>query len=264
MRLLRRLAALAGVVLAMILLGASRAAAGGPTSVLVVSPDSGQAASLYHTAARYQELAKHLGPGEAHGVRKRPLEIDGAVDEGGTWRRLTVTWLRHDVSVWRVDRVHLPKQGGPIWVSTQTEGQLVPAERWHLADEPAKLRALLDRLGVLGKAGAVGAAGVGGGGFPPDFVSRSEAEERESEAAVREDAEPEAASPGAAESGVAAPGRSGDRAGSADWWWPIPGLAAGALIGFAGVTLVRRGTARREPGHQDPGPPGPRRQLIDM
>ncbi|MBT2490012.1 hypothetical protein J7E96_16100 [Streptomyces sp. ISL-96] len=244
MRLLRRLAALAGVVLAMILLGASRAAAGGPTSVLVVSPDSGQAASLYHTAARYQELQKHLGPGEAHGVRERPLEIDGAVDEGGTWRRLTVTWLRHDVSVWRVDRVHLPKKAGPIWVSTQTEGQSVPAERWHLADEPAKLRVLLDRLGVLGKeAGAPGAAGVGGGDFPPDFVSGSEAE---------------AAEPGAAESGVAALGRPGDGAGSADWWWAIPGLAAGSLIGFAGVTLVRRGTARREPG-----PPGPRRQLID-
>lgn len=252
----------------MVLLGASPGVAGGPTSVLVVSPESGQAASLYHTAARYHELVKYLGSGEAHGVRERPLEIDGAVDEGGTWRRLTVTWLRHDVSVWRVDRVHLPKSGGPIWVSTQTDGPAVPAERWHLADNPVKLRGLLGALGVLGDTEGAAGPGTGGGNYPPDFVSRYEAEAL-AEAGDQGGEEPGKtlpgdAVPGRAGAGAGTPVRSGDGdAGSADWWWAIPGLAAGVLIGFAGVTLVRRGTARRDPGQWDPGPPGPRRQLID-
>lgn len=249
MRLLRRLAALAGVVLALILLGASQAVAGGPTSVLVVSPESGQSSSLYYTAARYRQLEKYLGSADVSGVARRPLEIDGAVEQGGAWRRITVSWLVHDVSVWRVDRVHLPKSNGaPIWVSTRTDGPAGPEERWHPADDPVKLRGLLGALGVLGDSEDTSAAGAGtggGGDYPPDFADRHEAEGPD------------------AESGAATPLRSGDSAGSAAWWWAIPGLAAGVLIGFTGVTLVRRGTARRDPGPQGPGRPRPRRQLID-
>ncbi|WP_141743768.1 hypothetical protein [Streptomyces agglomeratus] len=247
--MLRRLAALTGVVLATVLLGASQSVAGGPTSVLVVSPESGQADALYHTAARYRELEKYLGSEEVDGVRGRPLDIDGAVGEGGTWRRLTVTWLRHDVSVWRVDRVHLPRSAGPIWVSTRTDGSAAPAERWHLADDPAKLRRLLSALGVLGDrkgGGAASESGPGGGSdYPPDLVSSY------------------GAAPAGSDAGTPVPAGGGDNPGSADWWWPIPGLAAGTVVGFAGITLIRRGTARQNAGPRDPGPPGPRRQLID-
>lgn len=63
-----------------------------------------------------------------------------------------MTWLIHDVQVWRVDRVYLGAEGEP-WISTQTvtnesgviwDNPIV----WHTTTRGKELAALLDRLGV--------------------------------------------------------------------------------------------------------------------
>src|SRR5687767_15865093 len=89
------------------------ASAGGPTSVLVVEPDTRAAASLYYTDAEYQALAGLVGAASESG-------IVGEVDRSGGAHEfrsgITMTWLLHDVAVWRVDRVYLTAKGGP-WIS---------------------------------------------------------------------------------------------------------------------------------------------------
>lgn len=75
MRTLRRPAALAVALTAAIaamLLSASGASAGGPTSVLVVSPESGQSASLYFSDKKYGPLESLLGEPDQGEGRSRP------------------------------------------------------------------------------------------------------------------------------------------------------------------------------------------------
>ncbi|HET6858601.1 MAG TPA: hypothetical protein VFH94_16115 [Streptomyces sp.] len=252
MRPLRRLAAVCGASLVTALLCAPQAAADDPSSLLLTSPVSGEAHALHRSNSAYAELAKHLGGAEPRGVEKRPPVVDEPAGEGGTWRRITVTWLEHDVSVRRVDRVHVARPGEPIWVSTVTDSGSAPKERWHLADAPAALRDLLGRLGVLGGAkGDPADTGnyVGQADHPPDFVS------------------PGVSGPAAAAPGDPAPVPSPSAAtasaagsdGGTGAWWAAPGLAAGILAGAAGAALFRRRTDRR-----DAGPPEPRGRLIDL
>jgi hypothetical protein len=65
---------------------------------------------------------------------------------------VTLTWLIHDVQVWKVDQVHLGGKGAP-WVETRTvldEGSVWDVSAsWHRANP--KLRNLLDE--VLSDAG---------------------------------------------------------------------------------------------------------------
>ncbi|MGH8892467.1 MAG: hypothetical protein ACRDWY_04050 [Actinomycetes bacterium] len=130
-------------------LAATPAAAGGPTSALLVAPDTGATASLHTSDADYQTLAGLVGAFEASG-------LSGTVDKSGRGHEagagVTVTWLIHDVQVWRVDRVYLDAEGGP-WIATQTtldeSGTIwdTPAV-WHTATDGKLLASLLDRLGV--------------------------------------------------------------------------------------------------------------------
>ena len=152
------------------LLVAGPASAGGPTSVLLVVPGSGRTASLYTGAADYEALAALVGAFDSPGVA-------GASDPSGTSHDLgtgvTLTWLIHDVQVWRVDRVYLDAKGGP-WISTQSDISVsgtiwdIPPV-WHTAARGKELEALLDRLGVRpdprgdGNAAVSGGSTVGGG-----------------------------------------------------------------------------------------------------
>jgi hypothetical protein len=79
------------------LLPAGPALAGGPTSVLLVAP-SGATASLYVTHSEYGQLQRALGenPAPEAGAPGGGLAPSGA--------RFTITWLIHDVAVWRVDQ----------------------------------------------------------------------------------------------------------------------------------------------------------------
>ncbi|WP_329035260.1 hypothetical protein OIE71_21220 [Streptomyces sp. NBC_01725] len=228
----RRLAALVTVT-ALTWVFAPSAVAGGPTSVLITSPESAETASLYNSDAEYEALSKQLG-GEGMGAlpegrKKRPGSLDSAMGS----RQINVTWMVHDVQPWRLDRVYPSADTSEIWIHTSTDLRGTETGVWHRAEEPAALRALLKRIGVMGEKTARGA----GAALPP----AGETEE-------------------ASERDEAAGAPSG---GTDGWWWAIPALGAGVVLG-----LVLRPLAGRlpRPPHRRGGRPetGPRGQLLDV
>jgi hypothetical protein len=147
---------------------AGPAQAGGSTSVLLVVPGSGQTASLYYTDADYTTLARLVG---AFGDTAAPGRVDrsGASHEFGA--AVNVTWLIHDVTVWRVDRIYLGADHGP-WIATQTDvsgsGNIWDSPVvWHTASGGPRLASLVNKLGVRPSSLATGTPAVGGGGLAP-------------------------------------------------------------------------------------------------
>ncbi|WP_237536726.1 hypothetical protein [Streptomyces sp. SID5785] len=215
--------------LALVLWGAAQASAGGPTSVLVVSPESQESASLYFSDERYERLARLVGePGEGKKEIPPGLEV-------GSGRQLNVTWLRHDISPWRVDRVYPDTPGSKeVWIHTSTDMETLNGV-WHTAQHPAELRSLLHKLGVMGKAKSGGAGAV----FPAPDRSQD-----------RSTTQPQATPSGTAPAAV------GSTPGSSGWWWVVPGLLAGAALALlarpAAVGLPRKISAVWR--HREPGP----------
>ncbi|MFD5080859.1 hypothetical protein [Streptomyces sp. NPDC058371] len=248
MRGVRGLIAVLGalaVTLAVLLLGAPAALAGGPTSVLLVSPESAESAALYYADEEYTELTRLLGEPDS-GTREQPPGLD--LMSGGP--QLNVTWLLHDVSPWRLDRVFPDTpHSKEVWIHTATHVPDSLNGYWHRAQHPAQLRALLKKLGVMGKPSPKGAGAM----FPAPWDSGS----------------PEAAAP-PADTAAAQQSRAAN-AGTADegtdWWWAIPGLAAGAVLALvlrpfvAGIPGARRPLERwRQRGGQEE----PRQELRDV
>jgi hypothetical protein len=207
------------------LLVAGPAQAGGPTSVLLVVPGTGQTASLYYSQADYEALAALVGAfGESASTGK--VDRSGATHEFGTG--VTLTWLIHDVQVWRVDRVYVGGVGGP-WISTQaTDGSGSIWETpvaWHTATDGQVLMSLLRRLGVSpdstnADSGPVTGAVTGAGGDPGASIAPS----------------PEAA-PSAADSKQTAEPAEPGLLTSAGLVWGLAGLALGVLITVAALRL---------------------------
>jgi hypothetical protein len=228
------------VALTLLVWGAPPATAGGLTSVLVVSPESMETASLYYSDSAYQRLERLLGGGPDGGT-------DGGTDSGTTIkppeanlieaRQINVTWLAHDISPVRIDRIHLASDGPEAWIHTSR----TPPDwngTWHRSPQPEALRALLDELGVTGEAvdpETIGAQPPAGGSAPG----------------------PEDGQPVTEPRTAATPPAAGDQ----DWWWALPGLALGLIAGYAGSLLIRRAATR-----QKAGPPRgqPRQELIDL
>ncbi len=154
----RRLTAAAAALtaaLALIVWAASPASAGGPTSVLVVSPESQETASAYCSDKAYSELERLLGP-VGKGTRERPSEAVSA-----SARRFNVTWLVHDVTPWRVDRVFMAEAGQDAWIHTAERFNESPNGLWHRAEDPTHLYKVLYSLGVMGeRTSAVPAPGI--------------------------------------------------------------------------------------------------------
>lgn len=187
--------------------------AGGPTSVVLVSPQSERAAALHNGDTDYQRLRELLG-GEG------PVTADPARPEAPVRSSyVTATWLVHDVSIWRIDRILLDATDGP-WVVTQIlgPGEVVsdgmfpggtggPGAVWHRPTDGEALRSLLAGLGLTGAAPAA-AAPVVAAGAPP--------------------------------AGQATPD------GTA-WWWALGGLVVGAGAAALGPHVTRAVTRRREP-----------------
>ncbi|MFI7317981.1 hypothetical protein [Streptomyces venezuelae] len=219
-----------GVAAALVVLTAPRAAAGGPTSVLLVSPESTAAAALYYTDAEYAELDRWLEP-SASG-KQRDEEPPG-LGVGQDNRQINVTWMVHDVRAWRVDRVYAPEPGkeksGDVWVHRATDIESSNGD-WHRAKEPERLVSLFKELGLLGKASDKGAAGTA----PHSRVS------------------PDAA-------GGGGPGDSGT-----DWWWAIPGAGAGAVTALLLRGRVTGRWAAVSAWRRRPHEPGPRQELRDL
>jgi hypothetical protein len=117
MRRVRELATgISGLVVALglVLLGAPTSTAGGPTSVLVVSPESVESAALHYPDEEYGKLERLLGkPGRD--TREEPPELGV-----GSGRQINVTWMAHDVSPRRVDRVYPGSPGSKeVWIHTR-------------------------------------------------------------------------------------------------------------------------------------------------
>ncbi|MET9149854.1 hypothetical protein ABZX82_01025 [Streptomyces griseoflavus] len=233
---LRRLTAGVGAsaaALALTVWGASPASAGGPTSVLVVSPESEETASLYHSDQGYAELERLLGPA-GKGTRERPPEAVSA-----SARLINVTWMVHDVTPWRVDRVFMGDADKDVWIHTAAHPGDAPNGLWHRAEHPRDVRTFLFALGVMGEtAGSGSAPGI----YPGPWETESAGPGTERDTAV---------------SGTPAAAGAGD---GADWWWAIPGVAVGAALALVLRPYVKRWPAMR----RQKGDPGPRQELLDV
>ncbi|MFI6338596.1 hypothetical protein [Streptomyces sp. NPDC050535] len=245
MRRIRELvAALGALALAVVvvLLSASAATAGGPTSVLVVSPESEETAALYYSDKEYGELQRLLGEATSGSLEEPPgLGV-------GSGRQINVTWLIHDVSPWRVDRVYPDTEGGgAVWIHTANDVPESTNGYWHKAEQPDKVRALFKTLGVLGESSGAGPGAI----YPAPWQTADAA------------APAPAPTPTPTDQSVAtaAAGTPGD---GTDWWWAIPGAAAGAALALVLRPLVPGALRRLSPaGRRAAREPGPRQELID-
>jgi hypothetical protein len=238
MRLLTRLAALLAT-LALVWVCAPSAMAGGPTSVLITSPESGETAALYTSDAAYQQLMREVGAWDGAatpptGTKKRPSSLDGVVG----LRQINVVWMIHDIDPWRVDRVFASPDPHRIWIQTESRFPVSGEGLWHEARGPEAMHDLLTELGLMGPKMRYGEAAAA----DPPATAPATGEQPEEKSAGR---------PAAAD---------GD--GSV-WWWAIPALAGGIAIG-----LVLRPLATRLPRppftRKDPRDDGPRQQLVDI
>lgn len=221
MRTIRRLLVLGAAGL-LVFVGAPAASAGGPTSVIIVNPVTGATGSLYTSDADYASLESALQP--------RSAQTEGGT-EPSTWLRggpgtsaINVTWLIHDVSVWRVNRVLLDADDGP-WVQTvemdmSSESALDwdQAGEWGRSANPERLLAVFDRLGVLTNSA-------------DETFAHSWAAEKPQQA--------NAADPGP----------------SFRWWWTVVGVIAGISLGALGGPRIGAWLRDRDRG--------PRQQLVD-
>ncbi|MFI5570815.1 hypothetical protein ACIA6T_26440 [Streptomyces sp. NPDC051740] len=231
----RQLTAVMGALataLALMMWEASPVSAGGPTSVLVVSPESGETASVYYSDKQYGELERLLGP-VGKGTRERPPEAVSASP-----RLINVTWMVHDVTPWRVDRVFMADAGQDAWIHTAARFNESPDGLWHRAEDPTDLYKILYSLDVMGERSGTGSAP----GIYPAPWETEQAEPGKDQAA--------------AASGTRAAPTTDD---GTDWWWAIPGAVAGAVLALVLRPYVTRWPLIRRRKED----PGPRQELLD-
>jgi hypothetical protein len=192
--------------------------AGGPTSALLSVPGEGRTASLYYTDPEYDALAGLVGAN---------TDLAGEEDRSGGGHEngpgITVTWLIHDVSPWRVDRIYPNGEGAP-WIATQVavgEGTIWESPVvWHQPQGGVQLMALLDKLGV-GEAARAADDFRGVAGAPAPRPGQTPADT------------PEPA----------------DSSALGGIWWALGGLVAGVLAATLG------GRLRRSHAVDDDAPP---------
>jgi len=159
----RGTAAISGLALTIALLWSSFGAAwaGGPTSVIMVNPENGRAAALHTTDDRYEQLVEAVGAYRSPtGAKGRPV---GVTDCTGCEIRLT--WLVHDMQIWRIDRVHLTSGDG-IWLETVADESggdvLARPAVWQRPSDSEKLVGLLTTMEVTATPSGEGAGGPAG------------------------------------------------------------------------------------------------------
>ncbi|WP_369171891.1 hypothetical protein AB5J49_29610 [Streptomyces sp. R28] len=235
--------------LALLVWGAAPASAGGPTSVLLVSPESAETAALYYADEEYGELEQLLGA-VGKGTRDKPPEAGLTAA-----RQINITWMVHDVTPWRLDRVYPLHKGRDVWIHTAANLDSTTNGTWHRADHPSQLRALLKKLGLMGKVSGQ----VFGGGrdaiFPPGWEEGGRDDAAKDSSGLTADAADKATEASPAQ-GAGSGSGSGD---GTEWWWALPGAAAGAVL-----ALVLRPFAARLPLDRLRGEPGPRQELREL
>jgi hypothetical protein len=179
------------------------ASAGGPTSVLLVSPGRQATASLYNNDEAYARLERLLVP-EPKADPAAPSLQGGPGSDA-----INVTWLIHDVQIWRVDRIYTDATGGGPWVETlllpDGTGAFGSTGTFHRPADSTELIALLSALKLLGTS-------------PPVAYQGPRAPQ------------PQAAVTSAADRPVA----------QLNWLWLVVGVAAGAVLVVGFRPLVRR------------------------
>jgi hypothetical protein len=140
------IAAIAGLVL----LPATPASAGGPTSVLVVDNQGRHAAGALMGSSAYDSLARALDI-------ENPPSGEPRSEDSFMAGSIRLTWMIHDVQPWRVDALTI--EGSDVWVSTLLmqggeslfSGAASPERAvWHRPANTALLLTALEDLGVLG------------------------------------------------------------------------------------------------------------------
>ena len=197
---MRRALATVVLVLSAVVGLPATAHAGGPTSVLITHVGA-SAGALYYTDQEYDDLVALLPDGETRGKAMPP----------GSGIDYNLTWMIHDVSAWRWDRVRVSRDG-TAWVSTNVTDSSLAG--WEEVASPAKLAALL--------------AAVQGRELP-------------STAALAQDVEPASTSP------AATPAPASDPAWFAltGWRWVVPGGLLGLLVGAVAARRRRDEEPRR-------------------
>ncbi len=210
-------AILVGICCAVIV--AVPARAGGPTSVLLAAPGS-NAVGLYNDDPDYAELVDLI---QAYDSDRSARPDDGRhLHAQGPY--VTVTWMIHDVQVWRVDRIYYEAKNGP-WIYTADNIRTSSRARWHQSTDPDKLVDLLERLELTGGEYA-------GRPVPPEFVDAPLL------AGPGELAEPPDGSRSDDREHVASSATRQTSSRVDDWWWAAGGGTAGVIVGAVGAAMV--------------------------
>lgn len=193
---------------AVLLVAPVPASAGGPTSVLLVSPTRQVATALYHSDAAYTRLQELLGETPGNDPLAPALKGGPGTDA------INVTWLIHDVQVWRVDRIFMAQDGPWIETNLNRDGTLKFDQSGvvHRASDAKALVELLAMLKLIGPA-------------PPPANQGMWS--------------PATASPQTVTTPVQTAASERDAA-NIDWLWMLVGAAAGAVLVVGLRPLVRR------------------------
>lgn len=252
-RFLRRSAVLAAVWGLSLCLAPS-AVAGGPTTVLVASPESGEATALSLSDPRYAELETMLGPA-GKGTKQRPQSMDAAV---GT-RQINVTWMVLDLEPMRTDRVFPGDDPDTIWIHTASEVPYTYRGYWHRATDPAKLVKLFTELGLMGKRSYENAyASV----FPQAWGNTKASAPTDPLAGLASEPETSSSTPASASADTARAAGSADRFDGV--WWAVPGVVAGAALALTLRPLAARRGGGGWRGGRGGRESGPRQELLDL
>ncbi|MGV9315941.1 hypothetical protein ACWDR0_27700 [Streptomyces sp. NPDC003691] len=245
LRKARRIAVLL-TVLALGLVLAPAAVAGGPTSVMIIEHPQGRAVALRMESTEYRDLEKLMSAGSVpQGGGEPPAGVDPDQSSRASVR---MTWFLHDVLAWRTDQVYFGKAPKDVWINSRVNGNETASASggpgtgdnwlssegvWHRPADGPGLRKLLRTLGLGPDSGAAAAA---------------------DRAPVPADPPVAAVAPSAALTAASPPSPGIGE----NWWWSLPGLVAGTAIAL----LLRSAIARSQsalPGGL-PGRRGPERE----
>jgi hypothetical protein len=220
------LATLGTLAIGLLVLGATPALAGGPTSVLVVNYDGSRAAAALTGSRAYEDLVRSLDA-----LSDEPSRGETAAPTAFMGTEIRLTWLVHDVTPWRLDALQL--DGDQIWVNTVVswKGDLFDHPGvWHRPADEALLRATLTSMGLLGPA-----TSASGSSTPRDVATAG-------------DAPPARPMPGDSATNGSAPGAGAVGSASLPAWALAATGLVGLLVGWSGHRLARRSGTRPPDG----------------